>query len=411
MSITIRAVVATLLVATAGVAAGTADGPFDKPVQFSASKILPAEIVSGPNHRVDDSVRNDGFLNLYRIKSKWGELSAVSTPTLYKRVHELNAMAAMEMLQGSEEFQKGLTERAEDFIDGGKAIITDPVGSVGGVVSGIGKLFGGALDTVQHGRSDTEAGLASSLTGFDKVRREYAKQFRVDPYSRNQYLQDELTKISENGFVGNAIVSISTVAISGGAGVALTATGTTENLREALTLKSASLLRSENKVHLQSMGVSNDVVDLFLGNKAYTISQSTGLVHALLKMKRTDKRPAFVKLAVLSNDDDVAAFRQRQASMYASYNVTVEPIEAFEFLGRTATARTQSGKVVFCVPLDHLLWTNAMSALIRSANERVGELPGVKGKELWISGTVSARARQHLNKLGWVVEERSPLTW
>jgi len=60
---------------------------------------LPPELLSGPNHRVQEKVTNDGFLNIYVVDSKFGSFRAVSTPLLRKRIQEINAMATMEKLR------------------------------------------------------------------------------------------------------------------------------------------------------------------------------------------------------------------------------------------------------------------------------------------------------------------------
>lgn len=43
---------------------------------FGASAILPPELLSGPNHRVADAVRNDAYLNHYAVSSSFVEFSA-----------------------------------------------------------------------------------------------------------------------------------------------------------------------------------------------------------------------------------------------------------------------------------------------------------------------------------------------
>ncbi|MEC4681976.1 MAG: hypothetical protein VST67_14930, partial [Nitrospirota bacterium] len=40
---------------------------YDAPQELRASQILPREMVTGPNHRVDERVINDGFQNHYKI--------------------------------------------------------------------------------------------------------------------------------------------------------------------------------------------------------------------------------------------------------------------------------------------------------------------------------------------------------
>src|SRR5258706_11223556 len=66
---------------------------------LSASKILPPELLSGPNHRVEERVTNDGYLNIYQIDSQFGTFTAVSTALLRKRIGEINAIVAMEKIQ------------------------------------------------------------------------------------------------------------------------------------------------------------------------------------------------------------------------------------------------------------------------------------------------------------------------
>ena len=40
---------------------------FEAAQSFNASSVLPANLLSGPNHQVGSVVTNDGFLNIYTI--------------------------------------------------------------------------------------------------------------------------------------------------------------------------------------------------------------------------------------------------------------------------------------------------------------------------------------------------------
>jgi hypothetical protein len=71
---------------------------------LSASKILPPELLSGPNHQVQEHVTSDGYLNIYQIDSKFGTFTVVSTALLRKRIGEINAMVVMEKIQDSKEY-------------------------------------------------------------------------------------------------------------------------------------------------------------------------------------------------------------------------------------------------------------------------------------------------------------------
>src|SRR4029434_7117195 len=81
-----------------------AQQPYESPAVLSASKILPPELLSGPNHRVQERVTSDGYLNIYQIDSKFGTFTVVSTALLRKRIGEINAMVVMEKVQDSKEY-------------------------------------------------------------------------------------------------------------------------------------------------------------------------------------------------------------------------------------------------------------------------------------------------------------------
>ena len=73
MSLIARAIGASCLVAvmTIGHAAALDDG-FETPPVFSAKDRLPGELLTGPSHRIDDRVTNDGFMNHFVIHSDFG---------------------------------------------------------------------------------------------------------------------------------------------------------------------------------------------------------------------------------------------------------------------------------------------------------------------------------------------------
>jgi hypothetical protein len=384
-----------------------AGAQYDQPLAISASSVLPAGLISGPNHLVQQQVVNDGFLNIYTINSKYGQLRAVSTATLQKRIGELNAMAGMERVKGTDEFKQGLAGKAGDIVEGGVGIIKDPVGSLSGAASGVKSLFKSVSATVEHGKSDTESGRLSVISGFDKTKREYAYEFNVDVYSRNEYLQDALNDVSRAGFLGTSVVRIGTAAVSGAAGAALSVAGNTQALNEMLREKTAGDLRVMLDQSLQKLGVNEDVADLFIGNRAFTLTEQVAIVLALESMPATANRAAFIKFAVATDNADMAAFRHRQADMYAGYNRKVKPIVSFEYLGQIAAARTKDGAVVINAPLDHLLWTAEMASFIEQAQQRLGALQGVTSRELWVAGTLSPLARSNLEATGWKIQERA----
>jgi hypothetical protein len=93
-----------------------AQSPYEPTTTLRASQILPPDVLSGPNHRVEETVYNDGYLNRYRVGSKFGTFVAVSTPMLRKRISEINAMVRMEQIKGTKEFTSSLKEAGMDTL-------------------------------------------------------------------------------------------------------------------------------------------------------------------------------------------------------------------------------------------------------------------------------------------------------
>jgi hypothetical protein len=381
---------------------------FETPVVLRASAILPPELLTGPYHQVDERVVNDGYLNAYTIHSKFGNVQATSTEKLRKYIHEISAVAKLKEMQASEEFAKGMTDKAGDVVKGAGALITDPVGSVSNTISGVGKLFNRAGENLFGGsRSDSEGSRLGGLLGYAKAKRDLGYKLGVDVYSHNKLLQDELDAISGADGTGTLVMSGLLMAVPGGAGTAVSITGGSQLMENVMRDNSPADLRKLNREKLTGMGVNKDVADIFIANGVYTPREQTLLVAAIDSMSNTSGRAEFIKFATLTSNPDTAFFRQRQARMYAAYNANVKPIAEFITIGQISAARTQDGNIVFTVPLDHLLWTQGVASLVGKETQEIALMKEVREKHLLLSGTASKQARQLLEKMGWMVQENA----
>ena len=80
---------------------------------------------------------------------------------------------------------------------------------------------------------------------------------------------------------------------------------------------------------------------------------------------------------------------------------------SFTTLDPFAAGRTANGALVFNVPVDYLVWTKAVAEAMEGANQLVNKMPDVKGKQLWLTGTLSPRARMEIENRGWVARDRT----
>ncbi len=381
---------------------------YETPPVLSASKILPPELLSGPNFRVQERVTNDGYLNIYKIDSKFGTFTAVSTALLRKRIGEINAMVVMEKVQGSKEYIDSIKEGGLDAMTSALSLMTRPVQTLSTAVQGLGSAFSRVGESLFGAkRSQSEDSRIKDAIGFSTTKRQYAYQFGVDVYSDNQKLQDMLNKISWAGYAGSLTWSAAMAAVPGGAGIAMTVIGTNKLLDQVFQNMPPVELRKMNMDKLNAMGVNPEIADAFINNTIFSPREQTLLVHALGEMNGVTDRGAVVRLALPSKNSTVAFFRQRQAQMYAGYNKSVAPLASFTSLGQFAVSQTTNGALVVNLPLDYLVWTEPMAQALTAGNQLVNTLPGIKEKQLWFTGTLSPRARKEIGSRGWQIHDHA----
>jgi hypothetical protein len=375
---------------------------------LSASKILPPELLAGPNHHVQERVVNDGFLNTYTIDSKFGQFKAVSTALLRERIQEINAMAQMDKLKGTKEYGTAVKESALSAMVAAKDMVFQPVSTLKTAASGVAVAFRRAGDSVFGAkRSDAEDSRFKNLIGFSNYKREYAYDLGVDVYSRNEVLQDRLNEISWVGWAGGLTVSAAMAAVPGGAGIAMTAIGTTRLTREIFKNQPPADLRRTNTEKLKAMGIDPSTVEMFINESIFSPREQTILVSSLDEMKGVGDRERFVQLAALTNNVDMARFRQRQSEMYAGYHKAVSPLTQLVSVGQVPGARAKDGALVFNFPIDYLVWTDSLARLAANTDNLANQLPGVTRKEMWITGSLSPKARTEMKRMGWVTFENA----
>ncbi len=81
-----------------------------------------------------------------------------------------------------------------------------------------------------------------------------------------------------------------------------------------------------------------------------------------------------------------------------------EPVTAIMAGVRLPAARRSNGRVVVCGAFDAVFWTAGVADGEAKIRQTLAQA-GVTGRELWLGGQVSDRARTELQRLGWEVHE------
>ena len=362
---------------------------------LSAKALLPAAALSGPNHRVDDKVINDGYMNTYVLHSPKGDLKAESTALLYARIQELNAAAAMDDVNKGTEIGKSVAQAGVGAVTGAVNLLVHPVDSL----SGVGRSFSRAQASLKEERPRDDQGAVGEMLGYNKAKRLYAKSYGVDPYSKNPILQASLKRLAGAGFFGSFAA---TAAIPGGAALAAITNGSFTPQSPVDVSTPPEDLFTANRERLKSMGATTDMADLFVENPHFDPIEQTRLVLALDRLHGVGNRPLFLKLAILADNDDLAFFRMRMAELYANVNAATDRIARFIPVGKFLAAVTEDNGFLIAFPLDYLAWTPTMADIAGHFGD-AAKAQKAKAKKLVISGEVSPLAATKLKAAGWTV--------
>ncbi|MEA4856034.1 hypothetical protein [Solidesulfovibrio sp.] len=385
----------SLLVGNSTFAAPAKQEQTEQPPTFSARQLLPEKILAGPNYTVDDKVVNDGYMNTYSIHTPKGDLHAESTSLLYTRIQELQAAAAMDQVNKGAEIGKSVGQAGVNAVKGVFNLLTKP----GETLSGVGKSFSRASAASKEQRPSDDKGTVGELLGYNKAKRQYAKAYGVDPYSKNPVLQDSLNRLAGAGFFGSFTA---TAAIPGGA--ALAVMGNVSGAPESpvdVSIPPEDLFGA-NRERLKAMGATADTADLLVENTHYSPIEQTRLVLALDRLHGVADRSLFINLSILADNDEIAWFRTRTAELYANCNATGYPLSRFVKLGKFLGAMTTSGGLLIAYPLDYLPWTQDMAGIAKTMAATSASLKAAS-KTLVVSGEVSPLAAKMLKAGGWNV--------
>ena len=205
---------------------------------------------------------------------------------------------------------------------------------------------------------------------------------------------------------GGLTVKVAFMAIPGAAGTAVGLSGTASDMKSLVRDKSPAELNSINEKRLRQMGVSDSLAKVFLKNPHYGPQEETLLVGDLASMSGVKDIAAFIRAASLANDESVALFMRVRAQLIALYSSKIKAIASFVEANRSPLVKAKDGTIVGIFPLDYVAWTPALAAKERAISEDIQKMPGVKGKEFWITGTVDPVAKAAFESRGWQIQDR-----
>jgi hypothetical protein len=407
---------AVALVATPPAIAQPKEG-FEAAPVLAGAELAPSALLKGPLHTVAEPVALEGNFGRFVIESKFGNFSVVGVNMLGVRVNELQAIAALQEVQNSQAFQDSLVRAAQAPIQLVQSAVTNPVGTVENVGQGLGSVLGrigflarsGAQSVADSAGSaaPTPSGLPpappgetmpSAFTGdpfgYNKARRDWARQLNIDPYTSNPVLRPLLDNASAASFAGSFAINTAIGTVSMGANLVV---GFDTDVRDAVWNQPAVDLARQNESRLRAMGVSGRTTRDFLRNRWFTPSLQTAMVVALAKLGGVAGSESVIQIASRVQGETHVRFLVESVRMLGLYQGKEARLTRLRMSGMVPVGIAAAGTRVIAAAIDYAYWDKAAAEFAQRK-----ELKG-KRRLLLVAGIASDRAKQEFAQLGWML--------
>ncbi|MEZ5873542.1 MAG: hypothetical protein R3D30_01510 [Hyphomicrobiales bacterium] len=374
----------------AGVATGAVlAASYESAPTFSARQVLPSSLLNSPYYKVQNTVGVENYQYVVTVDTQWGTFRIVGTTLLRVRAREMEATAKLQESGGGETLVNAAGKTALKPLGTAKGLLTEPGKTIGDTFKGVGNLFG-SVGAAMEATDPRKEGIIASVSGGAEARRKLAFDLNVDPYTSFKPLDEQLTRLATASAIGNTGVNVGLGFVTGGVGIAISATSTSQKLREALRDKTAAQLEQEGRKFLTAMGISKDAQDAFYANPHLTPTDKAVIVVALKTLGSVDGRQIYIETAAQANSIEMAFYYRRQSELIANYNKKIAPVTGFIRAGRAPMVQTGRGTVSI-LPVDYLYWSAPIESLAT----------GAPGGAMWITGRASKLATSQLAARGW----------
>jgi hypothetical protein len=411
---TMLAAITSLVSITAGGATG---GDFDVPADETPGASLTAAQVSGKNFKVRDPVHSDGLMHRYVVETKFGEFEAYGRDELDLRLREIAALNQISETSDSDVAYKAVKRGIEEDVKAVAGIVKDPVGTVLGIPRGIGHLLGGyraradeltdkkkkpeketAEGTEEKPKSDTKASAkkyVDKYMGLSASERRLYKKFDVDPYTRNEVLRGAVRRMAKlDSKVTFGMKFVPGVPYAGQAKRAL----------DAIHNEDPAVLRKKRREALGGFGLTPEEVDRFENTMLLDPTRQELLVDAMEALQGVSGREELLRTAMsVTSELEIQVFLRSAGLLLRTH--AHRPATRIVAGLRLPTAQFADGRVAVFGAFDAVQWTAEVAGYEGAILQALpADSPA---REVWLSGSISPRARAAMEQRGWEVHDQA----
>lgn len=393
---------------------------------------MPGLDLSGPGYRISSDAAIVDYYGQFEMRSDMGTLTADGAQELRLRVRELPAVRTLDQVTTTEVFTDAVSRGVEKPAEAVQQVATQPKDTLAGLPQGIGRfLVRSALnikdlaldinDAAVNAREKSDAEeeeeaaaaqerrnaraqkVATSATlnyiGYNKARREIARNVGADPYSTNPLLDERLDRLAWASWSGAKLSGLTIGLIGGVAGQAL---GYARDAYKLVWELPPEDLKRRNLKVLAELGIAGKSArDLVRRSKAFTLTQQTEFVELLRLPLFAPARGELFDLALAAEREIHARFLIDAMRMLKTVAEDEHRTQAqATVIGASPALRLRDGSYVMAVPVDYLYWSPEIAQFVWR-----DDLIGKRNRVL-VTGSVSPQALDAFSQAGWIVRER-----
>jgi hypothetical protein len=400
-SILSRLVIPLLVAAPLGVMTlSSAVAALELPKPEPAEKFL-GKAATGSNYKVKPIVRSDGVMRVFDVETSYGEFAFDGVEFAKLRLHELDAIAALEKMSQSEAFGNAFGRAALGPIKFGADLITKPAETVERSLNGISNMFDRMGAGLANNRADRDL-LLDSLLGVSDTQRELAVELDVDPYTDFPPLMQKLKEMAGAMAGGGLPVRAGLALVPGGVGIAVSSVATVNSAKDTLRDKTAAQVIAEVRSILLSLDVPAETTSRLVENRNFTPADL--LIMALaLKQLGAQNTAAFIAHATDAGSRNAAFYQRRRAQLLATRSTELGGIVSFVTVAGQPINVARSGNIVAAFTFDDIAWTEVQQRTFTAATTEIHRTNPGAAPVLATTGAVTPMAADAISKLGWKI--------
>ena len=369
---------------------------------LAVARVLPPELIKGPDFEVIDPVVNYFSQDHFVITSDYGDFEAHGQIALRIRLREIEALRILKdkthgkiitdtLIRDAKKTGKSVVEVAKHPIQSGRQIGK-------GIKNRFKKFVRDTREDIDLAKSEAAAEekaavYAGRVLGIEKAYRRWAASLRVDPYTRNQALIDELVRVAQVEATTDIGAKIVMPSIPG--------VGFMRDVYSLVTTLDYRELLEYNMRQLVALGADPAIVDAFLNHPRYSPTASSAMVAAIASMDGVDNRLVLLDQAMVSESVEDSMFYMESMAMALWYHSNQVPLE--QFVARTGlpAAITRDGTVVVFAAVDFPHWNSETASLMREMQSAYEDVS--PRRILLLAGNAKSGFKQHIRELNWEV--------